>query len=256
MSEKTSASPEGFLATLRDRGEFESLFDHLPDVCFFVKDRQSRMMMGNPALLKLLRQNSFDTVFGRSGADFFPKGIADAFHEDDEIVMQGGTPIHERIELMLDEEGAVSWFCTTKLPLFGTDGHVVGLKGVTRKLGNADPGLHPFAKMHAVVDAIRRGYRGVIDLDALAGACFLSPSQFRRNFKKSFGISPLQFILKMRIQAAAELLRTSQLNVTEVALECGFNEPNYFTRQFRHLLGVTPSAYRKAEYSANEGRET
>ncbi len=256
MNDKTPANLDAFLATTRDRGEFESLFDHLPDVCFFVKDTQSRLMMGNSALLTLLRQKSFDTVFGRSGADFFPKGIADAFHEDDRTVMQGGTPIHERIELMLDEEGTVSWFSTTKLPLHGTDGRIVGLKGVTRKLGNADPCLHPFAKMHAVIDAIRRGYQGTVDLDALARACLLSPSQFRRNFKRSFGISPLQFILKMRIQAAADLLRTSQLNVTEISLECGFNNPNYFTRQFRHLLGVTPIAYRKAEYPANEGQET
>ena len=62
MSIPKSRLVDSFLATLKNRGEFESLFDHLPDVCFFVKDSQSRLMMGNQALLRLLRQDSFETV--------------------------------------------------------------------------------------------------------------------------------------------------------------------------------------------------
>jgi len=238
-------SANAFLATLRNRGELESLFDHLPEVCFFVKDSQSRLMMGNQALLKLLRQDSFETVIGRTGADFFPKRIADAFHADDQIVIQGGTPIHERVELMLDEEGGVSWFCTTKLPLYGKDGRVVGLKGITRKLGKANPRLHPFNKMMPALDIICREYSDAIDLDRLARECHLSPSQFRRTFRKLLGRSPLQFILNVRLQAAGDLLTASSLSVTQIARQCGFNEPNYFTRQFRQHIGVSPSEYRK-----------
>jgi len=245
MNTEGRRSAEVFVASLKDRGEFESLFDHLPEVCFFVKDLESRLMMGNQALLRLLRQDSFDTVIGRSGSDFFPKGIADAFHADDQIVLQGGTPIHERVELMLDEEGGVSWFCTTKLPLYGEDGQVVGLKGVTRKLGKANPRLHPFNKMMPALDVICHEYSRAIDMVALARACHLSPSQFRRTFRRLFGKSPLQFILHIRLQAAAESLRNSRRSVTEIALECGFNEPNYFARQFRQHIGVSPTEFRK-----------
>lgn len=248
MNADRPRSADAFVASLKDRGELEALFDHLPEVCFFVKDLQSRMMMGNQALLKLLRQDSFDTVIGRSGSDFFPKGIADAFHADDQIVLQGGTPIHERVELMLDEEGGVSWFCTTKLPLYGKDGRVVGLKGVTRKLGKANPRLHPFDKMMPALDIMCHSYSDTIDMGALARACHLSPSQFRRTFRKLFGKSPLQFILHIRLQAAAELLRNSRRNVTEIALDCGFNEPNYFARKFRQHIGVSPTEYRKQGY--------
>jgi AraC-like DNA-binding protein len=234
-----------FLETLRNRGEFESLFDHLPEVCFFVKDSRSRLMMGNQALLRLLRQGSFERVVGRTGSHFFPKGIAESFHADDQRVLQGGKSIFERVELMLDEDGNVSWFCTTKLPLYGRDGRVVGLKGVTRKLGKAHPQLHPFTRMMPAIDIICQAYRGSINLNRLASACHLSPSQFRRNFNKLFGMSPLQFVLNVRLQAAADLLRSSRLNVTEIAMECGFNEPNYFARQFHRHIGVTPSEYRR-----------
>ena len=127
---------------------------------------------------------------------------------------------------------------------------MVGLAGVTRNLRKADPRLHPFAKMMPAIDAIRQGYRNEIDLDALARSCSLSPSQFRRQFKVLFRSSPLQFILKIRIQAAANLLRTSNLNVTQIARECGFDDSNYFTRQFRRLMGVTPRVYCKHDLAA------
>jgi AraC-like DNA-binding protein len=191
MDAKTRAGVDAFRRKLRDWGEFEALFEYLPDVCFFVKDRQSRLMMGNHALLKLLGQSSMDTVFGRTGYDFFPKGIADAFHEDDRLVMDGDTTLCERVELILDEEGTISWFCTTKIPLYGTDGIVVGLKGITRNLRKADPRLHPFAKLMPAIEAVRLHYREEIDLDALAADCGLSTSQFRRSFKSLFRISPL-----------------------------------------------------------------
>jgi len=245
MNAKGHGSLDAFLATLKDRGEFESLFDHLPGVIFFVKDTESRLMMGNQALLKLLRQDSFESVIGRTGAEFFPKGMVDDFHADDRIVIQGRQPIHERVELILDESGSISWFCTTKLPLFGKDGRVVGLKGVTRKLGKASSHLHPFKKMMPALDVIRREYTNAIDLDRLARECHLSPSQFRRAFRKLLGKSPLQFILNVRLQAAADLLKSGRLGVTEIALECGFSDPSYFARQFRQHFGVSPSEYRK-----------
>ena len=70
MTAKNHDFLDAFLRTLKNGGEFESLFDHLPEVCFLVKDSQSRLMMGNQTLLKLLRQDSFETVIGRSSSEF------------------------------------------------------------------------------------------------------------------------------------------------------------------------------------------
>ncbi len=246
MNKETRGRIKAFKSQLQGGGEFESLFAALPDVVFLVKDRSFRLMMGNQALLKLLGKKSMDTVVGRTGSDFFPKGMVDAFHEDDRLVMDGGIPLHERVELILDEEGCISWFCTTKEPLYGTTGEIVGLKGITRNLGKADRRLHPFTKMMPVVEAIQAGFHGEIDLGDLASMCGLSSSQFRRSFKSLLRMSPLQFILKVRIQAAANLLTGSRLNITEIAGRCGFSDPNYFSRQFAGQMGVTPSTYRKS----------
>lgn len=245
MSNTKNQEVEEFRASLACHGAFETLFESLPDVIFFVKDREARLMMGNHGLLRLLGKQSLDAVIGKTGADFFPKGIADAFQADDEMVINKGVPVSERVELILEEDGGIAWFCTTKQPLYGHDGTIVGLKGITRNLRKADPRLNPLGKMIPVINAMRQQYREPVDLNKLAHICHLSPSQFRRRFKALLHMSPLQFILKLRIQHAAKLLKSTSRNVSEIASDCGFTESNYFSRQFRQQMGIPPSEYRE-----------
>jgi len=242
---ETRKAIEHFKGQLRDHGAFEDLFEHIPDVCFFVKDRKLRLMMANTACLQLLGQHSMDTVVGRTGDAFFPKAIADAFHKDDRQVLDEQTPLHERVELMLEDDGRVSWYCTTKLPLYAKDGSVAGLMGITRPLRSADPQLNPFARMMPVVDHIRQHLRTPLSISDLAKVCHLSPSQTRRRFKSCFGQSPLQFVLRLRIQAACNLLANSKLSIAEIAEQSGIPDQSYFTRQFRRIVGMSPRDYRK-----------
>jgi AraC-like DNA-binding protein len=237
---------QAFTKSLVDPGSVAALFDHVPDSVFFVKDRQCRLMMGNGGLLRLLRQPHMDRVIGKTGYDFFPKGIADGFERDDQAVMaDGGKPQLDEVELIIDEQGTLCWFCTTKLPLYGHDGEVVGLMGLTRNLRQADPRLSPFAKMLPVIEHLRTAFATSIDMAAMAKLAGLSPSQFRRSFKTLFREAPLQFVLGLRVQHAANLLATTNLNMGEIADRCGFADQSYFARQFRTRIGLTPRAYRK-----------
>lgn len=81
----------------------------------------------------------------------------------------------------------------------------------------------------------------------LAKMCKLSLSSFKREFKKIFDDSPANYMLNAKLSKARELLRISDLPINEVAYEIGFNDPLYFTRQFKKKVGTSPSAYRKAE---------
>jgi PAS domain S-box-containing protein len=245
MKPETRQAIERFRNQLQDHGAFDALFEHIPDVCFFVKDRKMRLMMANQACLQLLGQHSMDTVVGRTGDAFFPKAIADAFHKDDRQVLEEQIPLHERVELMLEDDGKASWYCTTKLPLYAEDGSVAGLMGITRPLRSADPQLNPFARMMPVIDHIRQNLRSQLTISDLARICHLSPSQTRRRFRNCFGQSPLQFILRLRVQAACNLLVNSTLSIGEVAERSGFPDQSYFTRQFRRIVGMSPRDYRK-----------
>ena len=61
------------------------------------------------------------------------------------------------------------------------------------------------------------------------------------------GKTPIEFIRVIRLKRAAQLLRESQLHVSEVAFEVGFNNPKYFSRYFKDEFGVLPSVYQEKE---------
>jgi AraC family transcriptional regulator len=83
----------------------------------------------------------------------------------------------------------------------------------------------------------------LVDLAAVAG---LSVSQFTRQFKVSTGAAPHQYLLRLRVDAAVRLLRTSARPIAEIAASCGFSHQEHLTRVLRARIGTTPGALRRA----------
>jgi AraC family transcriptional regulator len=79
----------------------------------------------------------------------------------------------------------------------------------------------------------------------LAGVVQLSKSHFFRAFRKTFGESPLAYIMTRRIWRAQELMLTSRLTLYQVALECGMCDQAHFSRAFRRIVGTNPNAWRR-----------
>jgi AraC-like DNA-binding protein len=79
----------------------------------------------------------------------------------------------------------------------------------------------------------------------LAGVVQLSTSHFFRAFRKTFGESPLGYIMQRRIRRAQELMLVSRLPLSQVALECGMCDQAHFCRAFRRIVGITPKAWRR-----------
>ncbi|MDE7428183.1 MAG: AraC family transcriptional regulator, partial [Lachnospiraceae bacterium] len=92
---------------------------------------------------------------------------------------------------------------------------------------------------------IRENYREKIYIADLAGQVNLNEQYFCRLFKKAIGSSPIEYINEYRIKQAKRLLEESDLPVTEVCLECGYNNLGNFLREFRKHSGMTPLQYRK-----------
>jgi AraC-like DNA-binding protein len=84
-----------------------------------------------------------------------------------------------------------------------------------------------------------------INLGQLAEIAGMSSSHFRRLFRKAFGDSPINYLIRLRIRMACSLLEKSALPVTEIAFRCGFKDSNYFTRQFTKVMGSNPRRYRQ-----------
>ena len=94
-----------------------------------------------------------------------------------------------------------------------------------------------------------QGYVGVhlhsrIDLGDLAGVAHLSPSKFNRQFRASFSCTPGQYVRRMRIARAQNLMMMSRDQLSRIAAECGFADQSHFTRCFRKLVGESPAMWR------------
>lgn len=102
----------------------------------------------------------------------------------------------------------------------------------------------PASALAPAVSYVERNYAEKLRMPTAARMCDLSPFQFSRNFKKENGFTFRDFVVRVRIQRAAELIRQSKVSVTEAAFGVGFNDLSYFARMFRRQIGVSPSNYR------------
>jgi AraC-like DNA-binding protein len=83
-----------------------------------------------------------------------------------------------------------------------------------------------------------------VALADLAAAAAMSPYHFLRTFRQVAGMTPHQFILRLRLHRAAAMLRRSDQPISAIALDAGFNDLSTFNRRFRRLTGMSPGAYR------------
>ena len=93
-------------------------------------------------------------------------------------------------------------------------------------------------------------YNQDISIDAFASSLHMSTCWFIRNFKQYHRITPMAYILSIRIANAQNLLETTSYNVTEIASIIGYDNPLYFSRLFKKQTGLSPSEYRK-QYTAH-----
>jgi AraC family transcriptional regulator len=84
-----------------------------------------------------------------------------------------------------------------------------------------------------------------LSLQELADLVGLNPHYFCRLFKAACGLTPHQYLLKSRVDQAAQLLRSTQLPIADVAQQVGFYDQSRFTQVFRRWLGVTPKCYQQ-----------
>lgn len=95
-----------------------------------------------------------------------------------------------------------------------------------------------------VLDFLVENYSQKVDLDALSDLAGLSRFHFTRAFKTSFGIPPYKYLLNLRISKAAELLRNTEIPITQIALNVGFVGSSEFARAFRQEMNCSPREFR------------
>ena len=241
----TKRFQESFLARLDGPLNMTRLLDYLPEVYFYCKDTKSRFVTVNRTFFRNVTADREEDVIGKTDYDFFPTDLAEQYIAEDGRVMRERVPIPNQAWLVPDRHGALRWYLSSKTPLFDAAGEVIGIAGVMRDYAKASDVLQPYREMQQVVDHVFQSYDQRLEVPQLARMAHLSISQFDRRFKQLFGLTPQQFILRVRIHAACRAITSTGRSISQIAQQTGFCDQSYFTKQFRKQMGKTPSEYRR-----------
>lgn len=92
---------------------------------------------------------------------------------------------------------------------------------------------------------IQENYVEKLTLEEIANSAAVSTRECLRCFKAAIHQSPMDYLIEYRVRSAKKLLETTELSISDIALQCGFNSNSYFTKLFHRICGKTPNAYRK-----------
>jgi AraC-like DNA-binding protein len=128
--------------------------------------------------------------------------------------------------------------------LAGITNYVIGLMYSLDKIYHLNDSDRLIEKMNSARALMRANLEKEFDVKTVADSLNMSYESFRKIFKRYTGFSPSSFFLNLRIGKAKEWLLTSDMTVKEIAYRLHFDNPDYFTSQFKKKTGYNPSSYR------------
>ncbi|MEJ6006180.1 AraC family transcriptional regulator [Paucibacter sp. AS339] len=236
----------------------EALFDPLPDVVFFVKDRDGRYLRVNQTLVRRSAQRSKQALLGRTSKEIFPGAMGEAFWAQDRSVISSGAAMQRHLELHLYADGGAGWCLTHKLPLRDEPqgkqpGAVLGVAGISRDLGRPDQSHPVYGQIAELAEQIRRHFDQPLHLGDWARAAGLTLDRVEHLFQRIFHLSPREMLLQARLDAARRLLvEAPDMSVAAIAMQCGYSDQSAFTRQFKATTSLTPSQYRRIQQGSQQ----
>lgn len=103
-------------------------------------------------------------------------------------------------------------------------------------------------KLAHIADAmvyIESNFLNPLSIKSIASIAYFSTRQFDRIFKNTYSISPKEYIIKLRLEYAIKLMHNTNLKLSQIAMESGFSNISFFSRQFKAKFGVSPKEYKK-----------
>jgi hypothetical protein len=179
-----------------------ALFDHLPDTYLFVKDREHRFVHVNAALARLNGCRVAREMIGRGDFDYHPPALAAQYVAEDDRVMTRGEALVDQLWLVPGADGLPLWYRSSKVPLRSADGSVLGIAGVMRPAVHSGPMPEDYARIGKALDLVLQRYRGPVGVGELARSAGLSVSQLQREFTRLLGLTPMAYVMRVRVLMA------------------------------------------------------
>jgi AraC-like DNA-binding protein len=236
------------LLRLVESRQLARLFDLLPDVAFFVKDRRGRFQALNRRGCEFCGVPSERAALGKTDFDFVPHGRAAEYQRDDRQVLRSGRSIVNRVESGPQSAAGAYFILTSKIPLRDARKRVIGLAGISRRVEQVRERPAAVTRLAEVLETLHDPAHAAVTNAELAQRAGLSVSQFERVFRSNLGLSPRQYLVRIRIEESARALAEGHETITAIAQRFGFYDHAHFTRSFRKVMGITPSVYRREHH--------
>lgn len=106
---------------------------------------------------------------------------------------------------------------------------------------------HRLFSLAETIAYIEKNYMEELNLKELSNMSYLSVRHFIRVFKQNYNMTPIEYIIQLRLKQACKLLIQTQMNIKLISLEVGMTDSNYFSRAFQKKYNMSPTQYRKSE---------
>jgi AraC-like DNA-binding protein len=246
--------PPQALRTIYEGGdELRTVFDVLPVCHFSAKDYRGveeggagRFLTANRRFLEDKGLKEPEDIRGRTDFEFYPEDLVHQYLAEDWRVFRMGQPLVSQPWLVVEPTGQALIWTSSKFPVFTDDDQPMGIVCVMYPADEEDGGYIGSGRLTDVLVHIQSNLDRPLRHAELASQVGLSGSQLSRLFRGKFGESVGQYIKRVRLNAAASRLLTSETSIAEVAAHFSYYDPSHFTRHFREFFGLSPREYRRA----------
>jgi PAS domain S-box-containing protein len=185
-----------------ERKLLRAIIDNSPDA-IYMKDTTGRKLLANQAELKFMGCKSEAEVIGKSDFQMYPRELAEQYFADDQKVIQSREPLLNREEKIISRDGTVRWVLSSKIPLPGPDGKIIGLVGTGRDI----------TAMKEAEEKLDQTNRQLVDASRQAGMAEVATSVLHNvgNVLNSVNVSSSVIADKMRKSKASSLTKVVAL---------------------------------------------
>ena len=217
----------------------------MPHIPAYLKDKERRFVWCSEGLVRLAGFQVDSQLLGLRDEDVAPPDLALQYRSYEEQVLQRGRRLVGLVELVRRADGPWTWYLSTKLPVRTVDGTIIGLVGVTRPLEKRATPAQSADPLLPAISLIAKEMHRRLTVADMARAVTMSASQFTRRFKIQFDATPHQYLRRMRLAAACDLLCSTDLPLAAIAAATGYSDQSHFSNDFSRHQKSTPSAYRR-----------
>lgn len=216
-----------------------------------MKVPDGRYVAVNAAFVRRTGRKSKRDVIGFRATDLFGPALAQRYEEQDAMVLSQGRTLRDELELIRREDGSLGWYLTAKIPVASRADRdsIAGLVSISRDLRTPSDDDTAVTSLSRVLDHVRANLDKSIRVADLASIAECSTSQLERRMRKTFGLSATQYVLRARVDKAAELLVDSDLSLADIAVRTGFYDQADLTHRFARLTNETPAQFRAHQNS-------